>query len=109
MANVLLSLRRSALSAAREYVAGRMQCCATGIPTIAIQAIDESNSESAVRFLIEWVSDGEAEARTYQADHAERDGASLIATDGSDVNGYVAIVSESNYAGFWSRGIPLIH
>ena len=35
--------------------------------------------------------------------------ASLIATGDSDVVGYVAIVWESNYAGFRSRGIPLLH
>jgi len=80
-----------------------------GIPGIAVQPVDEGNSESAVRFLAEWVSDGEAEARRYLADHAEPDGASLIATDGSDVIGYVAIVWESNYAGFRNRGIPLVH
>jgi len=80
-----------------------------GIPGVAVQLVDEGNSESVVRFLIEWVSDGEAEARRYLADHAEPDGASLIATAGSDVIGYVAIVWESNYAGFRSRGIPLIH
>lgn len=39
-----------------------------GIPGIAIQSVDEGNPESAVRFLIEWVSDGEAEARRYLAD-----------------------------------------
>ena len=57
-----------------------------GIPGIAaaVQSVDEGNSESAVRFLIEWVSDGEAEARRYLADHAEPDGASLIATRGPD-------------------------
>ena len=80
-----------------------------GIPGIAVQPVDEGNSESAVRFLAEWVSDGEAEARRYLADHVEPDGASLIATDGSDVIGYVAIVWESNYAGFRNRGIPLVH
>ena len=80
-----------------------------GISDIAVQPVDEGNSESAVQFLIEWVSDGEAEARSYLADHAEPDGASLIATDGSDVIGYVAIVWESNYAGFRSRGVPLVH
>ncbi len=63
-----------------------------GIPDIAVQPVDERNSESAVRFLIEWVSDGEAEARRYLANHAKPDGASLIATSGSDVIGYVAIV-----------------
>ena len=80
-----------------------------GIPGITVQPFDEGNSESTVRFLIEWISDGEAEARSYLADHAEPDGASLIATDGSDVIGYVAIVWESNYVGFRSRGIPLVH
>ena len=80
-----------------------------GIPGIAIQPVDDGNYESAARFLIEWVSDGEAEARRYLADHAEPDGASLIATRGPDVIGYVAIVWESNYAGFRSRGIPLVH
>jgi hypothetical protein len=80
-----------------------------GILGIAVQPVDEGNSESAVRFLIEWVSDGEAEARRYLADHAEPDGASLIATRGPDVIGYIVIVWESNYAGFRSRGIPLVH
>ena len=80
-----------------------------GIPGIAVQLVDEGNSESVVRFLTEWVSDGEAEARRYLAEHAEPDGASLIATAGSGVIGYVAIVWESGYAGFRSRGIPLIH
>ena len=80
-----------------------------GIPGIAVQLVDEGNSESVVRFLIEWVSDGEAEARRYLADHAEPDGASLIATTGSDVMGYIAIIWESDYAGFRSRGILLIH
>jgi GNAT superfamily N-acetyltransferase len=80
-----------------------------GIPGIAIQSVDEGNSESAVRFLIEWVSDGEAEARRYLADHAEPDGASLIATCGPDVIGCVSMMWESNYAGFRSRGIPLVH
>ncbi len=79
------------------------------VPGIAVQSVDERNFESAVQFLIEWVSEGEAGARAYLADHAEPEGASLIATDGSDVIGYVAIVWESNYAGFRSRGIPLVH
>jgi GNAT superfamily N-acetyltransferase len=80
-----------------------------GVPGIAVQPLDGGNSESAVWFLFEWVIDGEAAARTYLADHAEPEGASLIATDGSDVIGYVAIVWESNYAGFRSRGISLVH
>jgi len=80
-----------------------------GISNIAVQPVGDGNSESTVRFLIEWVSDGEAEARSYLADHAEPDGTSLIATDGSDISGYVSIVWESNYAGFRSRGVPLVH
>lgn len=80
-----------------------------GLDDIAIQLVDEGNSESAVRFLIEWVSDGEDEARRYLADHVEPDGTSLIATRGSNAVGYVAIAWESNYAGFRNRGIPLVH
>ena len=60
------------------------------------------------RSLIEWVSDGEAEAR--RSGRPRRpDGASLISTDGPDVIGYVAIMWKSNYAGFRRRGIPLVH
>ena len=55
------------------------------------------------------VCDGEAEARRYLAGHVEPDGISLIATSGADAVGYVAIIWESNYAGFRSRGIPLVH
>jgi hypothetical protein len=69
-----------------------------GIPGIAVQPVDEGNSGSAVRFLIEWVSDSETEARRYLADHAEPDGASLIATRSHDVIGYVAII--------WSPAMP---
>jgi len=69
------------------------------IPGIAVQSVDQGNFESAIQFLMEWVSDGEAQARTYLADHAEPDGASLIATDGADIIGYAAIVWQSNYAG----------
>jgi len=43
-----------------------------GIPGIAIQPVDDGNSESAIRFLTEWVSDGEVEARRYLADHLDR-------------------------------------
>jgi GNAT superfamily N-acetyltransferase len=80
-----------------------------GVPGVTVQPVSEGNSESAVRFLIEWVSDGETEARRYLADHAEPEGASHVAVHGHDVIGYVAIVWESNYAGFRSRGIPLVH
>ena len=33
----------------------------------------------------------------------------MIAVHGHEVIGYVAILWESNYAGFRSRGIPLVH
>jgi GNAT superfamily N-acetyltransferase len=80
-----------------------------GTPGIAVQPTGEGNSGSAVRFLIEWVGDGEAEARRCLAGHTGPGGASLIATGGSDVIGYLAIVWESSYAGFRSLGIPLLH
>lgn len=79
------------------------------VPSVAVQPVGEGNSESAIRFLLDWLSDGEAEARSYLADHAEPEGASLVGAHGHDVIGYVAIVWESNYAGFRSRGIPLVH
>ena len=80
-----------------------------GLDDIAIQFVDEGNSGPAVRFLVEWVSDGEAEARRYLAGHAEPDGTCLIATSGCDAVGFAAIVWKSSYAGFRSRGIPLVH
>ena len=80
-----------------------------GIPGILVWPVGEDNVEPSVRFLTEWVSDGEAEARMYLADHEEPEGASLIATHGHDVIGYVAVLWKSNYAGFRNRGIPLVH
>ena len=80
-----------------------------GTRGIAVQPVAKGNCESAVRFLIEWVSDGEAQARSYLADHAEPEGASLVAVHGLDVVGYLAVVWQSNYADFRSRGIPLVH
>ena len=53
---------------------GVCHCASMGVPGITIQPVDEGNSEPTVRFLIEWVSDGEAEARRYLADHADPDG-----------------------------------
>ena len=58
-----------------------------GIPDIAVQPVDEGNPEPAVRSLIHWVSDREAKARRYLADHTEADGASLIATYSADIIG----------------------
>jgi GNAT superfamily N-acetyltransferase len=78
-------------------------------PGVVIQVIDDSNAVAAVRFLSEWVSAGEAEARGYLAGHMEPDGTSLIAVSGSDAVGYAAIIWESGYAGFRDRGIPLVH
>jgi GNAT superfamily N-acetyltransferase len=78
-------------------------------PDITIQLVDDGNAEPVVRFLSEWVSDGEAEARRYLAGHSEPYGISFIAVSGSGAVGYAAIVWESAYAGFRSRGIPLVH
>jgi len=80
-----------------------------GVSGIVIQPLGEGNFEASVQFLIEWVTDGEAEARRYLADHAEPEGASLAAMHGRDVVGYAAILWESNFAGFRDRGIPLVH
>lgn len=80
-----------------------------GVSGIAIQPVSEGNFEASVQFLIEWVSGGEAEARKYLADHAEPEGASLVAACGHDVVGYAAILWESAFAGFRDRGIPLVH
>jgi GNAT superfamily N-acetyltransferase len=88
---------------------GLCQSCAMGDPGIVVQPVGEGNFEASVQFLIWWVSDSAAEARTYLADHGEPTGASLIAVHGDEVAGYVAIVWESNFAGFRDRGIPLVH
>ena len=79
------------------------------VPGIAVQSVDERNSGQAVRFLAEWVSDGQAEARRYLAEHAEPQGAGLVAACGREVVGYVAVLWESAFAGFRDRGIPLVH
>jgi GNAT superfamily N-acetyltransferase len=76
---------------------------------VAVEPVAGDNFEAAVRFLAEWVVDGDAKARDYLADHAEPEGASLIATRGPEVLGYVAIIWESNAEGFRRRGIPLLH
>ena len=88
---------------------GICQSCVMGVSGIVIQSVGEDNFEASVQFLIEWVSDSEAEARRYLADHAEPEGASLVARHGRDVIGYVAILWESNFAGFRDRGVPLVH
>jgi GNAT superfamily N-acetyltransferase len=80
-----------------------------GVSGMVVQPVGEGNFEASVQFLTEWVSDGEAEARRYLADHAEPEGTSLVATCGHDVAGYVAILWESSFAGFRDRGIPLVH
>jgi GNAT superfamily N-acetyltransferase len=105
----MTTARRDPASGTRVRRQGICQCGAMGIPGLAVQPAGEGNSTSAVQFLIEWVSDGETDARRCLADHAEPDGSSLIATRGLDVIGYVAIVRESNCARFRSRGIRLVH
>jgi GNAT superfamily N-acetyltransferase len=80
-----------------------------GLSGIAVQPVDEGTSEAAVRFLSAWVCDGEAEAQRYLTGHVEPEGLSLIAASGTEAIGYVAVLWESNYAGFRSRGIPLVH
>ncbi len=75
---------------------------------IVVQPVGEGNFEASVQFLMDWVSDGKAEALRYLADHAEPEGTSLVAMRGQEVVGYVAILWESNFAGFRDRGIPLV-
>ncbi len=55
------------------------------------------------------MSDRQAEARRYLADHAEPDDASLTATCSADVIRYAGVARESGHAGFRRRGIPLVH
>jgi GNAT superfamily N-acetyltransferase len=90
-------------------VAGICQTCAMDASGIVIQPAGDGNFEASIRFLTEWVSDGEAAARRYLADHAEPEGASLVAASGHDVVGYAAILWESAFAGFRDHGIPLVH
>jgi GNAT superfamily N-acetyltransferase len=76
---------------------------------VTVEPVGAANPERAVAFLGEWLCDGEDEARRYLAEHLEPEGVSLIAVAGSEVVGYVAIVWESDYAGFRSQGVPLVH
>ena len=97
---------------ARRGMRGSSEICQTGavgVPGIVIQPAGGGNFEASVRFLTEWVSDGEAEARRYLAEHAEPQGAGLVAACGREVVGYVAVLWESAFAGFRDRGIPLVH
>jgi GNAT superfamily N-acetyltransferase len=88
---------------------GVWEPCPVVVSGLDVQPVGEDNSEVAVRFLTEWLCDGEDDARIYLADHAEPAGVGLVAAYGHDVAGYVAIVWESNYAGFRRRGVPLVH
>ena len=105
----MLSLLADDLDRGMRVVGGICQSCAMGVSGIVVEPVREGNFEASVKFLIELVNDGEAEARTYLADHTEPEGASLVATNGHDVVGYVAILWESNFAGFRDCGIPLVH
>jgi GNAT superfamily N-acetyltransferase len=85
------------------------QSCPVVVYDLDVRPVGGDDFEPAVRFLSEWVTEGDGRARTYLSGHIEPEGASLIAAHGHDVFGYVAIVWESNYAGFRDRGIPLVH
>jgi hypothetical protein len=95
--------------AARECVAANASLLPWALPALPSSPSTRLiPSGRPVPHCIEWVSDGEVEARQYLADHAEPDDASLIATGGSDVI-CAATVWQSNHAGLRSRGIPLVH
>jgi GNAT superfamily N-acetyltransferase len=74
-----------------------------------IEPVGEDNIEATIRFMADWVSAGEAEARQHLADHGGEDGASLAAARGPRVIGIASILWESNYAGFAERRIPVVH
>jgi GNAT superfamily N-acetyltransferase len=81
----------------------------TASPQTVIEPVSARNAEAAVRFLTEWVSDGEADARQQLADHSGAEGASLAAVRDAQVIGIATILWESSYPGFAERGIPLLH
>jgi GNAT superfamily N-acetyltransferase len=81
----------------------------TASPQTVIEPVSARNAAAAVRFLAEWVSDGEADARQHLADHSGAEGASLAAVRDAQVVGIATILWESNYPGFAERGIPLLH
>jgi hypothetical protein len=70
-----------------------------GTPGIAVERIGEDNSESTVRFLIEWVSDGEAEARSYLA-VTQNLMAQALSPRTVMMSSLRRVVWESSYAGF---------
>lgn len=76
---------------------------------VVIEPVGDDNYQAAVQFLVGWVSDGEAAARTHLADHSGEQGASLVAVRDRQVAGVVSILWLSNYPGFAERGIPLVH
>ncbi|HEY3954104.1 MAG TPA: GNAT family N-acetyltransferase [Streptosporangiaceae bacterium] len=76
---------------------------------VTIEPVSDANTEAAVRFLMNWVSDGEAAARTYLAAHGGTGGASLLGVRDGEAVGIVSLLWVSNYAGFAGRGIPLVH
>jgi GNAT superfamily N-acetyltransferase len=75
----------------------------------AIRTVGDGDIEATVRFISGWVVDDGTGARAYLTDHSDPEGASLVATQGPEVLGYVAIAWESSYEGFRRRGIPLLH
>ena len=79
------------------------------ISGVVVQHVGDGNFELTVRFLSEWLTDGEAEAREYLVDHVSPSGASVVAVREHEVVGIAAVLWESSYAGFRDHGIPLVH
>lgn len=77
--------------------------------SVVIEPVGDDNYQAAVQFLVDWVSDGEADARAHLTHHSGEEGASLVAMRDRQVAGIVSILWLSNYAGFTERGIPLVH
>jgi GNAT superfamily N-acetyltransferase len=77
--------------------------------SVTIEPVRAANTEAALRLLVNWVSDGEADARTHLAEHSGGDGASLLAVRDGAAAGIVSVLWVSNYPGFAERGIPLVH
>jgi GNAT superfamily N-acetyltransferase len=78
-------------------------------PPVTIEPVSDANAEAVVLFLADWVTDGEAGARTHLAGHGGAGGASLLAVRDGAAVGFVSVLWVSNYPGFAERGIPLVH
>jgi hypothetical protein len=95
-----MSATRSSSSAGMASVCQRRMCQHGGMADAdpdaepdadpSVEPVRAENFEAAVRFLVGWVSDGEADARRHLADHAGEAGASLAAVRAGRVIGIVA-------------------